>query len=164
MELAGLTKGSAVLNHSFLEYRVIENKNNIANRVKRGKLVSNDTGKATLYALANLSNRGILFIEPGDKVYPGMVIGERTDNQKNVDLDVNPVKAKAVDNMRSAGKDEKLYIPPSKSMTMEELIGYMDYDEVVEITPQNVRLRKKELDISVRARLAKDEKKRKLSA
>merc|ERR1719232_409033 len=101
MELAGLTKGCAVLNHSFLEYRDIESNADVLHRVKRGKLVSNDTGKATLYALSNLSNRGILFIKPGDKVYTGMVIGERTDNQKDVDLEVNPIKAKQETNIRS---------------------------------------------------------------
>ena len=163
MELAGLTKGCAVLNHSFLEYRPVDN-SNILTRAKRGKLVSNDTGKCTLYALESIMQRGILFITPGDKVYPGMVIGERTDNQKDVDLEVNPVRAKQVTNVRSVSKDEKVRIPPSKKMTIEELISYMDYDEVVEITPQTVRLRKKELDPGVRARLAKDEKKRKLSA
>merc|ERR1712125_176286 len=96
-------------------------------------------------ALESIMQRGILFITPGEKVYPGMVIGERTDNQKDVDLEVNPVKAKQLTNIRSAGRDEKMYVPPCKKMTMEELISYMDYDEVVEITPQNIRLRKKEL-------------------
>ena len=84
--------------------------------------------------------------------------------QKDVDLEVNPVKSKQVNNIRAAGKDEKMYVPPHKKMTMEELISYMDYDEVVEITPQSIRLRKKELDASVRSKLAKNEKKRKLSA
>jgi len=162
MELASMTKGCAVLNHSFLEYRPIDKI--VLARPKRGKLVSNDTGKATLYTLENIMQRGTLFIKPGDKVYPGMVIGERTDMQKDVDLEVNPVKSKQVNNIRAAGKDEKMYVPPHKKMTMEELISYMDYDEVVEITPQSIRLRKKELDASVRSRLAKNEKKRKLSA
>merc|ERR1712157_615178 len=141
------------MHHCFLEDRpyagaIISN--------DRGKLISNEIGKATLFALESLQARGTLFIAPGDEVYPGMVIGE---NNKMRDLDVNPVRAKKADNMRTQSKDDKLYLTPPKKMTVEELIGYMSEDEMIEVTPKSVRLRKMELDAGVRERAARTRKK-----
>ena len=106
--------------------------------------------------MESLSARGILFVEPGDKVYPGMVIGE---NAKSGDLEVNPVRAKKLDNMRTQNKEEKVYLAPPKRLNVEELIGYMSEDEVIEVTPLSVRLRKLELDSGVRERAARARKK-----
>ena len=153
-EIATATRGTAVVNHLFLENR--EYVGHIGG-VEKGKLVSNDTGKAALYALANIAKRGELFIKAGDLIYPGMIIGE---SSKTGDLEVNAVRAKEASNVRTVNKEEKLYVPPPKQMTIEELIGYMHDDEVIEVTPKSVRLRKGELDSGVREREARSRKKR----
>jgi GTP-binding protein len=152
-EIASATRGNAVVNHLFLENRVSSGS---ILRQEKGRLVSNASGKASLYALANVAERGDLFVAPGDLVYPGMVIGEYS---RSGDLEVNAVKAKEVSNMRTTAKDEKLYIPPPKRMSVEELISYMNDDEQIEVTPRSVRLRKAELDSGVRQRLARNRKK-----
>ena len=154
-EIATLTRGTAVMHHMFLEDR--DYAGTIGLGSLKGKLVSNDQGKTTLYALEALSARCThLFVAPGEMVYPGMVIGE---NNKSGDLEVNPVRAKALTNMRTQNKEEKLYLPPPKRLTVEELIGYMADDEVIEITPKSVRLRKEELDSGKRERAARSKKK-----
>jgi GTP-binding protein len=153
-EIATATRGSAVYHHCFLEDR--EYAGNLGIGLVKGKLVSNDTGKATSYALASLVERGTLFIEPGEMVYPGMVIGE---SNRDGDMEVNPVRAKAVNNMRTVNKDEKVVLPPPKRRNVEELIGYMNEDEIIEVTPKSVRLRKAELDAGARQRAAKAKKK-----
>jgi GTP-binding protein len=160
-EIATLTRGSAVVNHCYLEHRPYAGSTAAAMLEQPGRLVSSDTGKTTLYALAAVAERGTLFIEPGASVYGGMVIGV---NAKVGDLDVNPVKAKAVNNMRAAGKEEKLNIPPPKQMTVEEYIGFMAEDEILEITPMSIRLRKAELDAGARARATRSKKKQIKSA
>lgn len=157
-EIATATRGTAVVNHLFLDNRSYAGH---IGGVERGKLVSNDTGKANLYALANLAKRGTLFIEPGEVVYSGMVIGE---NSRPGDLEVNPVRAKESSNVRTVSKDEKLYVPPPKRYSIEELIGYMNDDEVLEVTPKSIRLRKAELDPGVRERLARSRKKQMMAA
>eukprot|EP00986_Skeletonema_menzelii_P007563 scaffold2975_cov135-Skeletonema_menzelii.AAC.5 len=153
-EIATATRGTAVMHHMYLEDR--EYAGPIGRGSDRGKLVCNEMGKATLFALESLQARGTLFVEPGEMVYPGMVIGE---NAKSGDLEVNPVRAKATSNMRTQSKDEKLYLTPPKKFSIEELIGYMSDDEVIEVTPQSVRLRKAELDSGVRERAARAKKK-----
>lgn len=153
-EIATATRGTAVMHHCYIEDR--EYAGTMGSTSERGKLVSNESGKATLFALESLSARGTLFIAPGDMVYPGMVIGE---NSKAGELEVNPVRAKAVTNMRTTSKEEKMYLPPPKRMNVEELIGYMSEDEVIEVTPLSVRLRKLELDAGVRERAARTKKK-----
>jgi GTP-binding protein len=125
---------------------------NLGTGLEKGKLVSNDRGKATTYALSSLTSRGELFIAPGDEVYAGMVIGE---NAKTGDMEVNPVKSKELNNMRTQSKDEKVYLPPPKRRNVEELIGYMSSDEIIEITPKSVRLRKALLDSGERERAAR---------
>ena len=156
-EIASATKGTAVVNHCFVEDRPYAGVLGLDS--SRAKIVSTAKGKATSFALANLAQRGTLFIEPGDMVYPGMVIGESA-KARDLDMDVNPTKAKELNNMRTTAKDEKLTMPPPKRMNVEELIGYMAPDEIIEVTPLSVRLRKGELDPKVRAR-AKQGKKQK---
>lgn len=153
-EIATLTRGTAVVNHCFLEDR--EHAGPMGDGMEKGKLVATETGKASTFALASVAERGTLFIEPGDMVYAGMVIGE---SSRPGDMDVNAVKAKQLTNMRATGKDEKVYLPPPKRWTVEELIGYMSDDEVIEVTPQSVRLRKTELDAGARERAARSKKK-----
>lgn len=153
-EIATATRGTAVMHHCYLEDR--EFVGAMGTGTERGKLVSNDTGKATAYALDSLASRGTLFVAPGDMVYPGMVVGE---NAKTGDLEVNPVRAKAVTNMRTKGHEEKVHLAPPKKMNVEELIGYMSEDEVIEVTPLSVRLRKAELDAGARERAARTKKK-----
>lgn len=152
-EMATVTRGTAVINHVYLEDR--NHVGPLGDGLEKGKLICSEMGKATSYALASLSARGILFVEPGDKVYPGMIIGE---NAKQGDLEVNPVRAKAATNMRTQNKDEKVYLAPPRKMTVEELIGYMSPDEVIEVTPISVRLRKAELDPVERKRVSRIKK------
>ncbi|HZD25741.1 MAG TPA: translational GTPase TypA, partial [Alphaproteobacteria bacterium] len=112
-------------------------------------LVSTESGAAVPYALWNLEDRGVLFIEPGEQVYPGMVIGE---NARSGDLEVNPLKSKQLTNIRAAGKDEAVRLSPPRRMSLEDAIAYIDDDEVVEVTPHHVRLRKATLDPHQRKR------------
>ena len=148
-EIATATKGSAVENHLYIDDR---EQQSLGSGLTKGKLVSNDMGKATGYALSSLQARGTLFIEPGDMIYPGMVIGE---NAKPGDMEVNAVRAKEKTNMRTQLKDEKVSLAPPKRMTVEEPIGYMCNDEVIEITPKSVRLRKQLLDSGERERASR---------
>jgi len=158
-DIATVTRGSAVVNHLFIANRKYAG--NIGD-ISKGKLVSNDTGKASLYALANISKRGELFIEASDLVYPGMIIGQCKNGAG--DLEVNPVRGKELSNMRTINKDEKSFVPPPRRRSVEELIGYMNDDEVIEITPKSVRLRKVELDSKVRERAARTKKKQMAAA
>lgn len=155
-EIASVTKGTAVVNHCFLEDRPYAGALGLDS--SRSKIVSLAQGKATQFALGNLAQRGTLFVEPGDLVYPGMVIGESAKS-RDIDMDVNPMKAKDENNMRTVAKDEKISLPPPKKQTIEALIGYMAMDELIEVTPKNVRLRKSELDPKVRARSKRGKKK-----
>jgi GTP-binding protein len=159
-EIATLTKGSAVVNHVFLEDRPHVGS---LHGMTKSKLVSSAQGKATAHALASLAARGTLFIEPGDMVYSGMVIGENAKTS-SPDLEVNPVRAKEVTNMRTAGKEEKVHLPPAKKMSVEELIGYMNEDEMLEVTPHYIRLRKALLDASARERASRNKAKQLRSA
>ena len=149
-ELATATRGSAVVNHIFIGDR--ERATSAGAVDQKGKLVSNESGKASAYALSSLEARGVLFVAPGDNVYPGMVIGE---NAKAGDMEVNPVRAKEKTNMRTQAKDEKTQLSPPKRMTVEELIAYMSPDEIIEVTPQSVRLRKQLLESGARERAAR---------
>mmetsp|Transcript_24450 Transcript_24450/g.68144 ORF Transcript_24450/g.68144 Transcript_24450/m.68144 type:complete len:160 (-) Transcript_24450:81-560(-) len=150
-----MTRGSAVVNHVFLEDR--PHVGSLGLGLNRPKMISSESGKATTYALSSLAARGTLFVEPGDVVYPGMIIGE-TVKAGSTDLEVNPVKSKAATNIRTVNKDEKTYLAPPKRMSVEELIGYMSPDEVIEVTPENIRLRKAELDPVARKKASKIKK------
>jgi len=153
-EIATSTRGTAVVNHCYLEHRAYAGM--LGDGLEKGKLISRDSGKTTLYALSAVAERGTLFIQPGDVVYPGMVIGE---SSRSGDLEVNPVRAKETTNFRTVNKDEKLTLSPPKILNVEELIGYMSEDEIIEVTPLSVRLRKAELDAGARARAARSKKK-----
>jgi GTP-binding protein len=116
---------------------------------RTGVLIANSRGPAVAYALWNLEDRGALFIDPGTQVYPGMIIGEHS---RGPDLEVNPLKAKQLTNIRAAGKDEAVRLTPPRRMTLEQAIAYIGDDELVEVTPQTVRLRKRTLDPHERKR------------
>merc|ERR1719231_1446349 len=107
--------------------------------IRKGVLVSMKSGSSTLYSLDKLQARGLLFIPPGAEVYPGMIIGEHS---RDNDLEVNAVEAKQLTNMRAAGSDAKASLPPPRDFSLEEMIPYMMDDEMVEVTPTTMRLRK----------------------
>lgn len=140
------TRGTGVMNRLFSAYGPY--KGDTQGR-RNGVLISTDNGVAVAYALFNLEDRGIMFINPGDQVYTGMVIGEH--NRPN-DLEVNPLKAKQLTNIRAAGKDEAIRLTPPLLMTLERAITYIDDDELVEVTPKSIRLRKCFLDPHERKR------------
>jgi len=119
---------------------------------RTGVLVSLESGKAVGYALWNLEERGPLFVSPGEPVYPGMIVGEHS---RGNDLDVNPLKAKQLTNFRAAGKDDAVDLTPPVRMTLEKAIAYIDDDELVEVTPRSIRLRKALLDANERRKAAK---------
>lgn len=140
------TRGTGVMNRSFYGYGPY--KGPIEGR-RTGSLISNGNGTAVAYALWYLEERGKLFVEPGDELYEGMIIGE---NAKDNDLEVNPLKAKQLSNMRASGKDEAIKLTPILKMTLEQALAYIQDDELVEVTPTDVRLRKKLLDPNERKR------------
>ena len=140
------TKGEGIMNHSFLEFRPFSG--SVESR-KNGALVSMESGEATGFSLFNIQERGILFITPQTKVYVGMVIGEHS---RDNDLDVNPIKAKHLTNMRSSGADEAIKLVPPRDLTLERALVWIEDDEILEVTPQNVRIRKKILEPNMRKR------------
>ena len=143
------TRGTGIMNRLFEKYGPY--KGQIEGRLN-GVLISNGSGEANAYALNNLEDRGILFVAPQEKLYEGMVIGE---NAKPDDLEVNPMKAKQLSNVRSSGKDDAIRLTPPKVMTLEQAIAYIDDDEMVEVTPQSIRLRKVYLDPNERKRMSR---------
>ena len=143
------TKGTGVINRLFHDYAPY--KGEYASRIN-GALISNDTGVAVAYAIFNLQDRGTMFVKPQDKVYTGMIIGE---NAKNNDLEVNILKGKQLTNVRASGTDEAIKLTPAKAMTLESMITYITDDELVEVTPESLRLRKRYLDANERKRMAK---------
>jgi GTP-binding protein len=134
------TRGTGIMNRLFEAYGPY--KGPIQGR-QNGVLISMEQGEAVPYALNMLEERGILFISPGEKLYEGMVIGE---NAKPQDLEVNPLKSKQLTNFRSTGKDDAVRLTPPRRMTLEQAIAYIQDDELVEVTPQSIRLRKRYLD------------------
>ena len=141
------TRGTGIMNRLFEKYG--PHKGPIEGR-KNGVLISNGAGEANAYALGPLEERGILFVSPGEALYEGMIVGE---NAKTDDLEVNPMKSKQLTNFRaSGGKDDAIRLTPPKRMTLEQAIAYIDDDELVEVTPQNIRLRKVHLDPHERKR------------
>ena len=140
------TRGTGIMNrlfHSYAPYKgPIEARRN-------GVLISNAEGDAIAYALWNLEERGVIMVSPGDKVYQGMIIGEHS---RENDLEVNPLKAKQLTNIRAAGKDEAVRLTPPRILSLEQAIAYIADDEIVEVTPKSIRLRKKLLDPNARKR------------
>ncbi len=147
------TKGNGIMNNIFEGYEPY--KGEIPRR-SQGSLVSFDTGVAVSYGLYNAQGRGILFIEPGDKVYEGMIVGE---NAKPMDIDVNVCKRKQASNMRASGADDALRLSPAKKMSLEEALEFIEKDELVELTPKSMRMRKRILDKQQRAKQAARDKK-----
>ncbi len=134
------TRGTGIMNRLFEKYGPY--KGAIEGR-KNGVLISNGTGEAVAYALGPLEERGVLFVSPGEALYEGMIIGE---NAKPEDLEVNPMKSKQLTNFRSSGKDDQIRLTPPRRMTLEQAIAYIDEDEMVEVTPKSIRIRKRHLD------------------
>ncbi|WP_457596108.1 translational GTPase TypA [Hydrogenimonas sp.] len=146
------TKGEGVMNHSFLEYRAFVG--SVEHRAN-GALVSMENGKALGYALFNLQDRGVLFIKPQTEVYVGMIIGEHS---RPNDLEVNPIKGKKLSNVRSSGADDAIVLVPPREMNLERAMEWIEEDELVEVTPENIRIRKRYLDPHVRKRMEKQKK------
>jgi GTP-binding protein len=143
------TRGSGIMNRMFLGYGPwagpMEGRRN-------GSLISTEPGEAIHYALWYLQERGTLFVDPGDKVYVGLILGEHS---RGSDLDVNPIKEKKLTNIRAAGKDDAMLLIPPRRMTLEQAIAYIEDDELVEVTPSAIRLRKRYLDPHERKRFEK---------
>ncbi len=138
------TKGTGLLNTLFLRW---DNWQGTLRGRATGSLVSDRTGETTTYALFNLQERGTLFVRPGTKVYEGMIIGE---NARAVDLDVNAIKEKKLTNMRASSADEAMRLVPPKELSLEQAIEFIGDDELVEVTPKNIRLRKRVLRFNER--------------
>jgi GTP-binding protein len=134
------TRGSGVMNRLFHEWAPW--KGEIPGR-RNGALVSNDKGQSSVYALWNLEERGQMFIADGEDVYEGMIIGE---NSRGEDLDVNPLKGKKLTNVRASGKDESIRLTPPRRLTLEQAMAWIEDDELVEVTPNAIRIRKAHLD------------------
>ncbi|WP_333808124.1 translational GTPase TypA, partial [Phenylobacterium sp.] len=143
------TRGSGVLNRVFSHY---EGYKGPIDAGRKGVLVSNSDGETAAYALWNLEDRGVMFVGGGEKTYQGMIIGE---NSRADDLDVNPMKAKQLTNVRASGKDEAVRLTPPRRMTLEQAIAYIEDDELVEVTPKSIRLRKQVLNPSFRKKRAR---------
>ncbi len=143
------TRGTGIMNRLFEKYGPY--KGPIQGR-QNGVLISMEQGKAVAYALNALEDRGVLFVAPGEDLYEGMVVGE---NAKPQDLEVNPLKSKQLTNFRASGKDEGIRLTPPKRMSLEQAIAYIQDDELVEVTPKHVRIRKRYLDPHERKRAAR---------
>ena len=148
-KMLNATQGTAVINHRFAEFRPMEGE--IPHRTN-GVMVSMATGKAVGFALFGLQQRAEMFVEPGDQVYEGMIVGE---NARDNDLPVNPCKEKKLTNIRAAGSDENILLKPARKMSLEAALEYIEDDELVEITPTQIRLRKGLLRASDRKRMAR---------
>jgi GTP-binding protein len=140
------TRGTGIMNRIFAGYEpwagAIEGRRN-------GSLISNSDGEAVHYSLWYLQERGTLFVDPGDKIYLGMILGEHS---RDSDLDVNAIKEKKLTNIRAAGKDDAMLLIPPRRMSLEQAIAYIEDDELVEVTPSAIRIRKRYLDPHERKR------------
>ena len=143
------TRGTGVLNRVFHEYAPY--KGTIEGR-RNGALISTESGTAVAYALFNLQDRGIMFVNPQTAVYQGMIVGE---HNRNNDLEINVLKGKQLTNVRASGSDEAVRLVPARQMSLEQMMAYINEDELVEVTPQNLRLRKMYLDPHERKRAAR---------
>ncbi|HKY97930.1 MAG TPA: translational GTPase TypA [Gemmatimonadaceae bacterium] len=146
------TRGTGIMHHRFLDYGNWAGP--LAGRT-RGTLVSMEAGVIVAFALANLSERATLFVAPGDKVYEGMLVGE---NSRPGDMDVNPTKEKKLTNMRSKSSDENIQLEPPRELTLEGALEYIEEDELIEVTPQAIRLRKRFLSANDRKKLSREAK------
>ena len=152
MEFMTLTRGTGIKSHVFDVYAPV--KGEIPAR-RNGVLISSEQGDAVAFALWNLEERGRMFVSPGERLYEGMVIGIHS---RDNDLIVNPIKGKKLTNVRAAGKDEAVSLTPPIQLTLESAIEFIEDDELVEVTPKSIRLRKRFLSEHDRKRAARDEK------
>jgi GTP-binding protein len=152
--LLSATQGEAIMHHNFHDYQPI--KGDIPRR-PNGVMVSMVRGQAVAYALDNLQQRGTMFVQPGDEVYEGMVIAE---NARGDDMDVNPCKEKKLTNIRAAGSDKNILLKPPRLLTLEIALEYIEDDELVEITPTKIRLRKRQLSVEGRKKAERNAKNR----
>ena len=152
-EFMSMTKGYGIINHTFDSYQPMQ-KGRVGGR-RNGVLVALENGQATAYSISSLEDRGTVFIEPGTDVYGGMIVGE---NSRENDLTVNITKAKAQTNVRSSTKDQTVTLKKARIMTLEESLEYLSDDEYLEVTPETIRLRKKELDKAAREKAARKAK------
>jgi GTP-binding protein len=152
------TRGTGLIHHRFLEYGPWAGP--LAGR-SRGTLVSMEAGSIVAFALANLAERATLFVAPGDPVYEGMIVGE---NSRPGDMDVNPTREKKLTNMRSKSTDENIQLEPPRELTLEGALEYIEDDELIEITPAAIRLRKATLSATDRKRVSRNLKKERESA
>jgi GTP-binding protein len=143
------TRGTGIMNRVYEKYGPFKGK--VEGR-QNGVLISMEQGQAVPYSLNTLEERGILFVSPGDPLYQGMVIGE---NAKPQDLEVNPIKSKQLTNFRATGKEESVRLTPPRRMTLEQAIAYIQNDELVEVTPSAIRIRKRHLDPHERKKAAR---------
>jgi GTP-binding protein len=146
------TRGTGIIHHRFLEYGPWAGP--LSGRT-RGTLVSMENGSVVAFALFTLQDRSTLFVQPGDPVYEGMIIGE---NARPGDMDVNPTREKKLTNMRSKGSDENIQLEPPRQLTLEAALEYIEDDELIEVTPKSIRLRKRFLATSDRKRLSREAK------
>ena len=151
-QLLSLTRGTGILNHSFHDY--VPYCGELARR-KNGVLISLENGSTTQHSLFNLQDRGVMFLGPAEEVYTGMIIGE---NNKDNDLVVNICKGKKLTNVRASGSDDTVSIAPPRIMSLEQVLGYLNDDELAEITPTSIRLRKRHMDENERKRASKTQK------
>jgi GTP-binding protein len=143
------TQGEAIMHHNFFDYQPV--RGSIPGRAN-GVMISTETGRATPYALDNLQERGTLFIAGGDQVYEGQVVGEHC---RDNDLPVNVCREKKLTNIRAAGADKSIILKPPRQMTLEQALEYIEEDELVEITPAAIRLRKNLLKEAERRKFAR---------
>ncbi|NDA71597.1 MAG: translational GTPase TypA, partial [Betaproteobacteria bacterium] len=150
-EFLNMTRGTGIISHVFDDYDSwagsIEGRRN-------GVLISQDDGQAVAYALWKLQDRGRMFVSPGEALYEGMVIGIHT---RDNDLVVNPVREKKLTNVRASGKDEAIVLTPPIALTLERAVEFIEDDELVEITPQSIRLRKRHLKEHERKRASRED-------
>lgn len=152
-ELLTSTKGNGIMNHIFHGY--VPYKGDMSGR-SHGSLVAFEQGETTGYGIFSLQDRGTMFISPGQQVYEGMIVGE---NARDIDMDINPCKKKNVTNMRTSASDEAIRLTPPRILSLEQALEYINDDELVEVTPENIRLRKAILDRTARGRVAKNARK-----
>jgi GTP-binding protein len=146
------TRGTGIIHHRFFEYGPWAGP--ISGR-SRGVMVADREGVAVAFALFNLQERGMLFVQPGDAVYEGMVVGEHA---RSGDLDVNATKEKKLTNMRTTASDEMIMLEPPRAVSLEVALEYIEDDELIEVTPSSLRLRKRLLGGTDRRKLARTEK------
>jgi GTP-binding protein len=151
-ELMTISRGTAVMSHVYYMHQPLAG--DIPGR-SNGALVTSDTGTVTAYALMGLEQRGRFFVDPGVEVYEGMIVGRANDDK---DVALNVVRAKKLTNMRAAGTDENFKMPPAEEMSLERAIEFIEDDELVEVTPLSIRLRKRQLNETDRIRARKRDK------